>query len=97
MTGEQKAKLFVREERAKYVLPHMEAMQKDGPRDVTEQDRAIYALCRPGRLLELAYRFTLYDAGEKKIARYQQYFCVRSILERILTRTKDGARRGGVV
>ena len=97
LTGEQKAKLFVREERAKYVLPHMEAMQKDGPRDVTEQDRAIYALCRPGRLLELAYRFTLYDAGEKKIARYQQYFCVRSILERILTRTKDGARRGGVV
>jgi type I restriction enzyme R subunit len=97
ITGEQKAKLFVREDRAKYVLPHMEAMQKDGPREVTEQDRAIYALCRPGRLLELAYRFTLYDAGEKKIARYQQYFCVRSILERIQTRTNEGARRGGVV
>ena len=72
-------------------------MQKDGPREVTEQDRAIYALCRPGRLLELVYRFTLYDAAEKKIARYQQYFCVRSILERIRTRTKDGARLGGVV
>jgi type I restriction enzyme R subunit len=97
LTGEQRARLFVREDRAKYVLPHLEAMQKEGPREVTDQDRAIYALCRPGRLLELAYRFILYDAGEKKIARYQQYFCVRSILERIRTRTKDGARLGGVV
>ena len=36
------------------------------PRVVTAQDRAIYSLCRPERLLELAYGFTLFDAGEKK-------------------------------
>jgi len=66
-------------------------------RQVTEQDRTIYALCRPQRLLELMFRFTLYDAGEKKIARYQQYFCVNRILDRIRNKQKDGTRQGGVV
>jgi type I site-specific restriction-modification system R (restriction) subunit len=53
------------------------------PRVVTAQDRAIYSLCRPERLLELAYGFTLFDAGRKKVARYQQYFCVKKIMRRI--------------
>ncbi len=66
-------------------------------RQVTEQDRALYALCRPERLLELSYRFILFDAGVKKIARYQQYFCVKKIMERIRIRDRDGRRRGGVV
>ncbi len=66
-------------------------------RQVTEQDRALYALCRPERLLELTYRFILFDAGVKKIARYQQYFCVKKIMERIRLRDRDGRRRGGVV
>ncbi len=66
-------------------------------REITEQDRAIYALCRPERLLEMMYRYTLFDAGEKKIARYQQYFCVNKILRRIRKIQKDGKRQGGVV
>ncbi len=66
-------------------------------REVTEQDRALYALCRPERLLELTYRFILFDAGVKKIARYQQYFAVRKIMDRIGNREHDGRRRGGVV
>lgn len=66
-------------------------------RQVTEQDRALFALCRPERLLELSYRFILFDAGVKKIARYQQYFCVKKIMNRIKTRERDGRRRGGVV
>lgn len=66
-------------------------------RQITEQDRAIYALCRPERFLELIFRFILFDAGVKKIARYQQYFCVRKIMDRIQTRDADGRRRGGVV
>ena len=67
------------------------------PRTVTAQDRAIFSLCRPKRLLNLAYRFSLFDAGEKKIARYQQYFCVQKIMRRIKERDKDGRRLGGVV
>lgn len=66
-------------------------------RNITEQDRAVYSLCRPDRLLELVFRFVLFDAGVRKIARYQQYFCVRKIMDRIRVRKQDGARRGGVV
>ncbi len=63
-------------------------------RQVTEQDRTLYALCRPERLLEFSYRFILFDAGVKKIARYQQYFAVKKIMDRIRTREIDGRRRG---
>jgi len=66
-------------------------------RQVTGQDRALYALCRPERLLELTYRYILYDAGVKKIARYQQYFCVRKIVDRIRELNREGKRQGGVV
>jgi type I restriction enzyme R subunit len=66
-------------------------------RTATPQDVAVYALCRPERLMELAFDFTLFDAGEKKVARYQQYFCVKKIVERIRTRDGEGKRQGGVV
>jgi len=66
-------------------------------RKVTPQDRALYALCGPERLLELTFRFILFDAGEKKIARYQQYFCVQKILKRVRELQADGRRKGGVV
>ena len=42
---------------------------QDADRLVSEQDRALYALCRPERLLELAWKFTVFDGGLKKIAR----------------------------
>jgi len=66
-------------------------------RQITEQDRLLVTLCQPERLLELSYRFVLYDAGDKKIARYQQYFVVRKIMDRIQDRDVEGRRRGGVV
>lgn len=64
---------------------------------ITKQDRMIFSLCRPERLLEIAFQYILYDAGEKKIARSQQYFCVNKTLERVKTLDEDGKRRGGVV
>ena len=67
------------------------------PRLVTEQDRAIYALCRPERLLELVWKFTLFDSGVKKVARYQQYFVVKSTLERVQCMKNDGSREGGII
>ncbi len=66
-------------------------------RQVTPQDEALYALCRRERLLELIFRFMLFDGGEKKIARHQQYFCVNKILDRVQEIQRDGKRRGGVV
>lgn len=80
--------LMVREEPTAYATLQRQA---------TEQDRALCALCRPGRLLELAYRYIIFDAGVKKIARYQQYFCVRKLMERIESRDQEERRRGGVV
>ena len=72
--------------------------RRDEGRTVTEQDRLIHSLCRPDRLLDLARRFTLFDLGIKKIARYQQFFAVRKIMDRVKReRGANGARRGGVV
>jgi type I restriction enzyme R subunit len=62
-----------------------------------EQDRAIYCLLRPDRLIELARQFIVFDAGQKKIARYQQYFAVKKTLERIKRVGEDGRRPGGVI
>ncbi len=39
----------------------------------------------------------MYDAGDKKIARYQQFFTVNSILARVRNLQADGKRKGGVV
>ncbi|MEW6536837.1 MAG: type I restriction endonuclease subunit R [Candidatus Auribacterota bacterium] len=64
---------------------------------VTEQDMALYALCRPERLLELAWKFIVFDGGTKKIARYQQYFVVKSTLNRLKNFDSAGSRKGGVI
>lgn len=74
-----------------------DAHESEGERLVTEQDRAIYSLCRPERLLELAFKFTLFDGGIKKIARYQQYFVVKATLEQIRQLDNEGRRKGGII
>lgn len=90
----QKDRLFG--ERFAYVREFFDAIEANGGREITEQDRTLWALCRPERVLELSNRYIVFDAGEKKIARYQQYFTVRNILSRI-RKIQDGRRAGGVV
>lgn len=72
-------------------------LEAEGKRGVTEQDKAVYSLVRPERLLELVYKFTLFDGGVKKIARYQQYFVVKSTLKRIKQIDSTGRRKGGII
>ncbi|MEQ9442902.1 MAG: type I restriction endonuclease subunit R [Cyclobacteriaceae bacterium] len=60
----------------------------------TSQDQALFALCRPERLMELAYQFIVYDDGAKKIARYQQYFAVKDTLQTVKQQEQDGSRPG---
>jgi len=60
-------------------------------------EKMLWALCRPERLLKLAYRYVVFDAGDKKIARYQQFFAVEKILDRVQQRNEKGQRKGGVV
>jgi type I restriction enzyme R subunit len=81
------AELGVREETAPYLVG----------RQVTEQDRTLYALCRPQRLLEMAWAFTVFDGGVRKIARYQQVFAIREVLARVRQTDDSGKRRGGIV
>jgi len=72
-------------------------LEAEGKRLVTEQDKSIYSLCRPERLLDLVYRFTLFDGGIKKVARYQQYFVIKSTIARIKKLGAKNARQGGVI
>ena len=95
LTESVKASLFdlafdglgVREEAAPYLVG----------RQVTEQDRTLYALCRPERLLEMAWAFTVFDGGVRKIARYQQVFAIQEVLRRVRLTDDSGKRRGGIV
>jgi len=68
-----------------------------GNRLVTEQDKSLFSLCRPERLLELAWKFTVFDGGIKKIARYQQYFVIKSTLNRVKHFDSTDSRKGGVI
>lgn len=74
-----------------------DGLEAEGERLVTGQDKTIHSLCRPERLLELAYKFTVFENGIKKIARYQQYFVIKSTLERIKQVDSEGSRRGGII
>ena len=61
-------------------------------RQVTKQDRDIISLFEKERFLELIKDFIIFEAGIKKICRYQQYFAVKAMLERI-----KHDKKGGVV
>jgi type I restriction enzyme R subunit len=75
----------------------LDALEREGERQVTEQDRTLYSLCRPERLLDLAFRFTVFDAGIRKVARYQQFFAIKRVLERVKHRDEVGRRLGGII
>lgn len=66
-------------------------------REPTVQDRTLYSLLRPQRLLELSFAYTVFDGGQRKVARYQQVFAVQKVLAAIQSRTADGVREGGMV
>lgn len=82
--------------RFKYVRKYFDDIEKNG-RHITEQDKILYSLCRPERLLELAYQFIIYDCGEKKISRYKQYFAVKNTIERVKNFDANGKRKGGII
>ena len=59
-------------------------------RQVTKQDRDIISLFEKERFLELIKDFIIFEAGKKKICRYQQYFAVKAMLEKIKQDKKGG-------
>ncbi len=76
---------------------YFDAMAAEGDRAVTVQDRTVYALCRPERLLDLIRRFTVFDGGVRKVARHQQFFGIRRAVETVKQHEVSGARKGGVI
>ncbi|HRG90598.1 MAG TPA: type I restriction endonuclease, partial [Chitinophagales bacterium] len=93
LTVVNKDKLF--SGRYKYVRRHFDDIEKEHVL-CTKQDEYLYSLCRPERLLELTHNFILFDDGEKKIARYPQFFVLKKTMERIRV-IEAGKRRGGVI
>ncbi len=65
---------------------------------VTGQDQLLISLLKPERLLEMVRLYTLFDKKAGKIvARYQQIFGIKRLIERISTKNSKGGREGGVI
>ena len=89
----QKEKLF--SERFKYVRQYFDDLERENILP-TVQDEYLFGLCRPERLMDIIFNFILFDNGEKKIARYQQFFAIKKSMQRIL-QVENGRRKGGVI
>lgn len=65
---------------------------------VSGQDRLLISLLLPERLLDMVRFYTLFDKKiGKVVARYQQVFGIKRLIERINTKRPDGSREGGVI
>jgi type I restriction enzyme, R subunit len=94
ISSEVKDLLF--SERYRYVRNYFDESEANG-RKITEQDRTLYSLLRKDRLLKLTREFIIFDKGEKKISRYQQFFTVNNTLKRVKTFRDSKQRNGGVI
>ncbi|MBI1249026.1 HsdR family type I site-specific deoxyribonuclease [bacterium] len=85
------------ESRKPVVVAKMKEIMAAGERLPSPQDRLLYCLFRPERLLEMACRYTVFDKDAKKVARYQQYFAIGETLARVTKAKGDEQRPGGVI
>ncbi|WP_334369647.1 type I restriction endonuclease subunit R [Escherichia coli] len=96
LQDEQLATLF--SHRPAKDLDWYQSLTAAGELAVTGQDRLLISLLSPARLLEMTRYFTLFDKKAGKIvARYQQVFGIKRLIERINTRSVTGGREGGVI
>lgn len=82
-------------DRFKYVRRYFDALESNQILP-TAQDEYLYGLCRPERIMDFVFNFTLFDNGEKKVARYQQFFAIKKSMQRIKN-IEQGKRNGGVI
>ncbi len=88
-----KEQLFT--DRFKYVRRYFDALEQQEILP-TEQDNYLFGLCRPERLMDIVFNFVLFDNGDKKVARYQQFFAIKKSMQRIRN-VEHGKRKGGVI
>lgn len=84
-------------ERKDWQKSKMQEIWSAGKRIPSAQDKTIYSLLRPERLLELTHNFVVFDNKIKKVPRYQQYFAVKETIFRITQVKGDSVRPGGVI
>lgn len=82
-------------DRFKYVRQYFDALEQEEILP-TEQDNYLFGLCRPERLMDIVFNYVLFDNGEKKVARYQQFFAIKKSMQRI-RHVENGKRKGGVI
>ncbi|MBU2650475.1 MAG: HsdR family type I site-specific deoxyribonuclease [Bacteroidetes bacterium] len=82
-------------DRFKYVRQYFDALEQEEILP-TEQDNYLFGLCRPERLMDIIFNYVLFDNGEKKVARYQQFFAIKKSMQRIRN-VENGKRKGGVI
>ncbi|GAA0878174.1 HsdR family type I site-specific deoxyribonuclease [Algoriphagus jejuensis] len=82
-------------DRFKYVRQYFDALEQEEILP-TVQDEYLFGLCRPGRLIDLVFNYILFDNGDKKVARYQQFFAIKKSMQRI-KHVDQGKRKGGVI
>jgi len=96
LSDEQRAGLFGH--RPAKDLDWYQSLTVAGELAVTGQDQLLVSLLSHARLLEMTRYFTLFDKKAGKIvARYQQVFGIKRLIERINTRSITGGREGGVI
>jgi len=93
LTVSIKEQLFA--DRFKYVRQYFDALEQEEILP-TEQDNYLFGLCRPERLMDIVFNYVLFDNGEKKVARYQQFFAIKKSMQRIRN-AENGKRKGGVI
>lgn len=77
----------IRQERERYHVPYAK----------TTQDQTLYAMCRPTRLLDLVRHATVFEGGQRRLARHHQYFAVEKALHQVRQPLIEGRRPGGLI
>lgn len=96
LSSEQLSALFSHRPAAD--LDWYQSLVTAGELAVSDQDRLLISLLSPERLMEMTRLFTLFDKKAGKIvARYQQVFGIKRLIERINQKRPDGGREGGVI
>jgi len=75
---------------------YFEELWAAGDRLPTEQDKCLWAMLRPERLMKFLFGYVVFDAGVRKVARHQQFFAVQTTLAKVSAK-HEGRRSGGVI
>ena len=94
LSDEQVETLFA--DRSPRVRQYFEALWS-GPVLPTEQDELLIGVLSPARLLAFLRYYILFYKNDKIIARYQQFFGIEALLDKISQVDASGSRQGGVI